>query len=582
MAFKTNNSSMKNLTVDVIVPAYNEEESVAQVINVIKELEYINNVIVVNDGSTDNTEKLATEAGAEVINHKINKGKGAAIKTGVKASDADILAFIDSDIKNLTSYKVDAFIKPILEGNAEITKTKFSRESGRVTELTAKPLLKFFFPDIHYEQPLSGQFAAKRSILKKIDFEDDYGVDVGIVLDANVRGIKILEVDIGEIKHDMSPLSDLHEMANEVVRSIIIRAMTYGRVAMMDTVGNYIRMSILGLSLIILGLFLLFFVSYIPFQLSILIGILGLLISVIYLIRLIIKSIILFRRDNVQELPKLFIQMHFPIIIVFVVLLIMISTFMSAATIEDNGQISIEATSRNIVIFGQGSENHIAVRGPFTVDNAIENESDLIHMPYHALQTLQMSYGDTIIIDDNSYSVNKTIGDENNIIRLPANSRADLGVHVKDIIPNSRIPNVFYKSKVIHTVRMSNTSTLDYNITEYYDIAYKSKNANAFDIYIDGELITSSSAIFKENNTYTLNINDEYIGEFNKKDIVRTNSINYTYNDHIIELKGKSNTLSVRNAISSDQGVFLNLILNEREDSNHSNNTDIGYIDDRQ
>ena len=164
MAFKTNNSSMKNLTVDVIVPAYNEEESVAQVINVIKELEYINNVIVVNDGSTDNTEKLATEAGAEVINHKINKGKGAAIKTGVKASDADILAFIDSDIKNLTSYKVDAFIKPILEGNAEITKTKFARESGRVTELTAKPLLKFFFPDIHYEQPLSGQFAAKRSI----------------------------------------------------------------------------------------------------------------------------------------------------------------------------------------------------------------------------------------------------------------------------------------------------------------------------------------------------------------------------------------------------------------------------------
>lgn len=584
MAFKKNNSSInKNLTVDAIVPAYNEEESVAQVINVIKELDYIDNVIVVNDGSSDNTEAVATDAGAKVITHQTNKGKGAAIKTGVNVSDADVVAFIDGDIKNLSSKKVDCFIRPILEGNADITKTKFARESGRVTELTAKPLLKFFFPEVDYEQPLSGQFAAKRSILKKMEFEEDYGVDVGIVLDAEVRGIKIFEVDIGEIKHDMSPLSDLHEMANEVVRSIIIRAMTYGRVAMIDTLGNYIRMSILGLSLIILGLFLLFFVPPVPFQLSLLIGVFGLILAVIYLVKLIINSIRLFKRENNRNFAKSFIKMHLPIIFVFFVLVIMISTFMSAATIGDNGQISIEATSRNIVIFGQGSENHIAVRGPYIVDNAIENESHLIHMPYHALQTLQMSYGDTIIIQNESYSINKTIGNEADTLRLPSNSRSDLGVRVDDVISNSRIPNVFYGSKVIHSVRMANTSTLDYDITEYYIVAYKSRNASSFDIYIDDELITSSSAIFKENESYALNVNDEYIGEFKREDISGNNSINFTYDDHKIELIGKSDTLSVRNAVGSDDGIFLNFILTERESLDNSNNTtDTGSIDDRQ
>ena len=275
--------------------------------------------------------------------------------------------------------------------------------------------------------------------------------------------------------------------------------------------------------------------------------------------------------------------MHFPIIIVFFVLVIMISTFMSAATIGDNGQISIEATSRNIVIFGQGSENHIAVRGPYTVDNAIENESDLIHMPYHALQTLQMDYGDTIIINGEVYSINKTIGDEDNTLRLPTQLRGDLEVRVGDVISNSRISNLFYKSRVIHTVRMANTSTINYNITEYYDVAYKSRNASSFDIYIDGELITSSSAIFKENQSYVLQVNDEYIGEFNQKDICGNNSINYTYYDHNIELRGKSDTLSIRNAVNSQDGIFLNFILAEKEDTNSTNNnTDTGSIDDRQ
>ena len=146
----------------VIIPAFNEEDSVAKVVEVVKKVSYVDEIIVVNDGSTDNTESEALRSGAIVINHEFNKGKGEALFTGYKQSNCDIIAFIDADIQNLTSKKVEAIIKPILCGKTDITKTKFARESGRVTELTTKPLLNFFFPEISFEQPLSGQFAAKK------------------------------------------------------------------------------------------------------------------------------------------------------------------------------------------------------------------------------------------------------------------------------------------------------------------------------------------------------------------------------------------------------------------------------------
>ena len=153
--------------VSVIIPAFNEEETVGSVVEVTKKLSYVDEVIVVDDGSKDKTVEEAEKAGAIVISHETNQGKGSAIKTGVKNATGDILAFIDADISNLNTKKIDLMIKPILEGKAEITKTKFSRESGRVTELTAKPLLGFFFPELNLEQPLSGQFAGKRSALNK-------------------------------------------------------------------------------------------------------------------------------------------------------------------------------------------------------------------------------------------------------------------------------------------------------------------------------------------------------------------------------------------------------------------------------
>ncbi|MGL4670163.1 MAG: glycosyltransferase, partial [Methanobacteriaceae archaeon] len=381
----------EHYTVSIVIPAYNEDATVANVIGTVNSIDYVNEVIVVDDGSHDRTVEEAKLAGATVISHASNQGKGAALKTGFRHSKGDIIAFIDADIHNLSTDKIDSIIMPILKGKTDITKTKFARESGRVTELTAKPLLKFFFPEVTFDQPLSGQFAGKRSVLNKIKFEKDYGVDVGIVLDADAYGLKIQEVDIGEIKHDLSPLSDLNIMATEVVRTIVDRALEYGRVTMIDSLGNYIRLSILGLSIITLSLFIIFFVQAVPLIGGILIGIAGLVIFLYFIFKVIRKTIYIFGKKSSKKGPKAnrnllksFIKMHSPLIFSGLVLILMISTFFSAATF-DNGVVSIEPTSRNLIIgLGLNYNGEIAVRGPYTVDSALENEKNLIRMPQDA------------------------------------------------------------------------------------------------------------------------------------------------------------------------------------------------------
>ena len=184
--------------------------------------------------------------------------------------------------------------------------------------------------------------------MNKIKFEEDYGVDVGIVLDADVHGIKIVEVDIGEINHDMSPLANLNKMANEVVRTIIDRAVNYGRVTMMDTLGNYIRMAIMSLSLVILGLFMLFFVPAIPLIVAGLVVAIGAVLTIYYIIQIIRKSVPILRKSDARISLRSFINMHFPVIISGLILVLMLSTFLSATTFSD-GRVSVELTSRKIM-----------------------------------------------------------------------------------------------------------------------------------------------------------------------------------------------------------------------------------------
>lgn len=552
-------TKVSDKSVSIVIPAYNEEATVAKVVSVARKLSYVDEVIVVDDGSTDRTVEEAENAGATVISHIMNEGKGSAIKTGFKYSHGNIVAFIDADVSNFTSEKIDKIIRPILEDRTDITKTKFARESGRVTELTAKPLLGLFFPELDYEQPLSGQFAGKRSALNKIRFEKDYGVDVGIVLDADVHGIKILEVDIGDICHDMSPLADLNKMANEVVRTIIDRAVEYGRVTMMDKLGNYIRMAIMGLSLIILGLFMIFFVPFIPVLISVFVAFIGVVLAVFYFLRIIRRSIPILKKSNTRASLQSFVRMHFPLIVAGLILILMLSTFLSAASFDD-GKISVELTSRNFVYApSDHNQQTISVRGPYTIDSALENETNMLRVPHDALSTLEMSENDTMIIDGKSYLINGIKeGDNGDRFRLPSKVKRELDLSDGEVIPNSHLTESFQNITVMHNIQFNNLSDVMEGFVEF-DISSKSTNATFFNLTLDNESILSSVGNFDKDSSYSISYDGSIMCTFDYDD-VKNGNLTFTFDgkDGMIEFENRNST-SIRNYVPSDKDSFVQL-----------------------
>lgn len=210
--------------ISVVIPAHNEEKNIAQVVNLVKNNLKVGQVIVVDNVSTDNTAKIATNMGAEVIRCE-EKGKGYAMECGLKSVKHDIIVFIDADIDNYDSSLIDMLAQPIIENETDFVKSSFDRQGGRITELVAKPLLKIVFPQMQYfSQPLSGMIAGKREVFNGIEFEKDYGVDIGILLDVIKHGYKVEEVHIGKINNDSQPWNSLEKMSREVMQAILKRA----------------------------------------------------------------------------------------------------------------------------------------------------------------------------------------------------------------------------------------------------------------------------------------------------------------------------------------------------------------------
>jgi glycosyltransferase involved in cell wall biosynthesis len=176
-----------------IIPAYNEEKNIGHVLSVLKDVALINKVIVVSDGSTDDTVNVAKSYGVEIIELMENRGKGGAIKAGLDNFQADVVLFLDADLLGLTEKHVLNLVEPVINDEADMTIGIF--EKGRIATDLAQKMAPY----------LSGQRALKFSLLEKISDLDvaRFGVEVALNRFMESSDIRVKEVILYDMSHVM-------------------------------------------------------------------------------------------------------------------------------------------------------------------------------------------------------------------------------------------------------------------------------------------------------------------------------------------------------------------------------------------
>ena len=237
-------------TISVVLPALNEEETIESVIDSISPLVdgLVDELIVLDSGSTDGTEIRAIAAGARVVSREqalpevpTRPGKGEALWRSLAATSGDIVVFVDSDLINPHPMFVPWLVGPLLTGDGiHLVKSFYRRPlnvgdvsgsagatgGGRVTELVARPLLAALRPELGCVlQPLGGEYAASRELLTSLPFAPGYGVEIGLLVDTFDRlGLDaIAQVNLGVRAHRNRPLSELGAMSRQVIATLLSR-----------------------------------------------------------------------------------------------------------------------------------------------------------------------------------------------------------------------------------------------------------------------------------------------------------------------------------------------------------------------
>jgi glucosyl-3-phosphoglycerate synthase len=224
-----------DLMVAVIVPAKNESATVGTVLDaVLVHRHLVDELVVVNDNSVDDTTTVADHHGARVIGMDGPSGKGEAMRAGLAGTSADIVVFLDADVVNTTSEFVARLIQPLLErSEIQLVKGYYERPlhnmptgGGRVNELAARPILSLLYPGLgEIRQPLAGETAGRRSAFDAITLEKAYGVEIALLIDiARQYGVHSLaQVDLGVRRHRNRPLEELRPMSMDVLRAALKR-----------------------------------------------------------------------------------------------------------------------------------------------------------------------------------------------------------------------------------------------------------------------------------------------------------------------------------------------------------------------
>lgn len=241
--------------VSVVLPALDEEETVGAIVAAILPLTtgadpLVDELVVVDSGSTDRTVERAAAAGARVV-HRADvlpelaplPGKGEVLWRSLAATSGDVICFLDSDLVDFDAAFVPALLGPLLTEpgvalvkgfyrrplrieTTQATETFEGAGGGRVTELLARPLLAALRPELSgIVQPLGGEYAATRALLESVPFATGYGVEIGLLLDTHARlGLDALaQVNLGVRKHRNRSLLQLGVMSRQILAAALGR-----------------------------------------------------------------------------------------------------------------------------------------------------------------------------------------------------------------------------------------------------------------------------------------------------------------------------------------------------------------------
>ncbi|MCF4138983.1 glucosyl-3-phosphoglycerate synthase [Streptomyces sp. Tue 6430] len=242
-------------SVSVVLPALNEEETVGDIVAVVRhdlmrQVPLVDEIVVVDSGSTDRTSQVAAAAGARVVHRDeilpripAVPGKGEVLWRSLLVTSGDIVCFVDADLREFSSDFVSGIVGPLLtDPGVDLVKAMYDRplgteldspasgrtagQGGRVTELMARPLLNMHWPQLAgFVQPLGGEYAARRSLLERLPFPVGYGVELGMLVDAlHLVGLDALaQVDVGVRKHRHQDGQALGRMAAAIYRTAQLR-----------------------------------------------------------------------------------------------------------------------------------------------------------------------------------------------------------------------------------------------------------------------------------------------------------------------------------------------------------------------
>ena len=241
--------------VAVVLPARNEQATVGDIVRTIRRelverCGVVDEVVVMDSRSTDATAAVAARAGASVfaVDEVLpalgrRDGKGEAMWKSLAVTDADLLVFVDADLEDFSASWVTALLGPLLtHPDIDLVKAAYDRSlslgsetlptgGGRVTELTARPILNAHWPELAgILQPLAGEYAARRSVLEQVPFVCGYGVEIGLLVDVlRLRGLDALaQVDLGRRVHRNRADVDLVATASAVVQAAARRLTLVG------------------------------------------------------------------------------------------------------------------------------------------------------------------------------------------------------------------------------------------------------------------------------------------------------------------------------------------------------------------